>query len=98
MTEWMDKNFRIYVLVQAGEGHTEWIYVSHSKDDLIAKIDKQYSEEVKLFDEEEDKNWLRGFWYALREMVIQHNNWEPGKYVLDRIEPVWEEWTLHITE
>ena len=96
VTEWLEKNLNTYILIEAGHGHTEWIFVSHSKEEMVAEIDKHYSGEVELFDEEDDKNHIRGFWYGLREMVKQHTNWEPGQHVLEGIDPVCAEWTLVI--
>ena len=92
VTEWLEKNFRTYVLVQAGEGDIQHIIVSHSKDGLLAEIDKISSEEIH--DDERRKQYYQKEWDKLRKMVKQHAEWEPGEYILGGT--TYEEWTLVI--
>jgi len=87
-----------YVLVQAGEGHTETILEGHSKEDLITKLEQEFQEEIDLCCTQVNKKIYQSELDALRMMLNNHADWEPGRYVLENIEPIWQEWTLYIQE
>lgn len=91
----------VYVLVKAGEGDTESIIVANSKTDLLKKIDCEFQIEIDYYTtvfNPTSKDFAQSELDALRQMVKNHDEWKPGEYILDCIEPIWQEWTLHIEE
>ena len=97
----------IYVLVQAGEGDIGTLLVGHSKEDLITKLELEFQEEIDNYSgllspahEQNAKDLTQSELDALRMMLNNSLNkeWRPGRYVLENIEPIWQEWTLYIPE
>jgi len=90
----------IYVLVQAGEGDTETILVGYTREDLFIKLEREKQEEIDNCNGQIAKDFAQSELDALQMMLNNSLNkdWRPGRYVLDNIDPIWQEWTLYIPE
>jgi hypothetical protein len=78
----------IYILIQAGEGKTEAVLVSRSKEELLKEIEQEIQEDIDNRPEMD----------ALGRMIENHIDWVPGRYILENIEPIWQDWTLIINK
>lgn len=92
----------ICVLIQAGEGNTQLVFVGDSKESLIKDINAHYDHWVET---EDNKEYLAAnLKYYMEErddflaMVGNHVQWTAGRYDLELPEynSVWEECTLII--
>jgi len=92
----------VYVLIEAGEGDIETVVVGYSKDDLKAALDLEHEEYVHIKTSDWPTFTKINQDYALHElntvkaMLENHDNWNPGRYILKNIDPIWQEWTLFI--
>jgi len=87
---------KVCILIQAGEGDTQEVFVGKSREDLIDSIHIFYEEEIKSDTCVDDVEFHESCDKSLCEMLTKHEDWESGRYILENIEPQWEQWTLVI--
>ena len=86
----------VYVLIEAGEGDIETVVIGYSKDDLIASLDLEHEESDWPKYSKTNQDYALHELVAIKAMLENHDNWNPGRYILKNIEPIWQEWTLVI--
>jgi len=89
---------KICVLIQAEIGHTENVFIGKNKEELIEKISAYYDKEISTPSYFNDIGYNKRCYAALIAMVNNHTKWKVGKYELENIEPLWDEFTLTIEE
>lgn len=75
----------VMVLIKAGEGDTEDVYIVRSREELQRKIAADMDGAFEQYEKD-----------SLLAMLDKHTNWGHGRYVLANIEPQWQQWTLVI--
>lgn len=89
----------IFILVQAGEGNTQTVFVAQSKSLLIATVRQTFSKELKFYPlpwSKGNQGYIEKERDALIQMLEQHSDWTEGRHILTNIEPCWEEHLLVI--
>jgi hypothetical protein len=80
----------VMVLIRAGEGDTQDVYIARGRNELRQRITDIV--------EEDDMWFCEGEKDSLFAMLDKHENWGVGRYILKNIEPHWEQWTLIIED
>jgi hypothetical protein len=84
----------IITLIQAEEGFTASIFVADSREGLLAAIRETFDSPEPA----QEREYTRRQAASLLAMVETHADWQPGRYILEPIEPWYEQWTLFIVD
>lgn len=87
---------KVCILIQAGEGETQAVFVGKDKKGLIQVVLLNMEEDSRTFSSEKAKTFSGARYAALVQMLSNHDDWSVGRYVLQGVAPEWEEWTLVI--
>lgn len=90
----------VCILILAGEGDTQEVFVGRSGEELIASVCTYYGEEVKQWNDDDQLNraYSELLMASLCEMLTVHKDWAIGRHTVQNITPWWEEWTLVVVD
>ena len=91
------------VLICASEGTTDSVFVAcGDSEDLKRQILGGTEKRLARYEigprRDADTKWEAEHNEALFAMLDRHEQWENGRYVLDNIEPHWQQWALIVCD
>lgn len=87
----------MFILIESDDGYTTTIIVGKDITELKDAIFQGYGELIQTAIREEDREYHLKQRDALLEMIYQ-DCWQEGVRVLENVKPIFQEWTIAVTE